>query len=118
MTSNTSLVVGNRILETHVSDHYLVFSVLILKMPKPAPIYITPRNYKNYDWHSFLEDLTQINWSENTLIDDCNEKVDHFNLCFQNVLNKHAPLKSMKIRYRQCPFVSQDLKQHMSSVEE
>ena len=118
MTSNTSLVVGNRILETHVSDHYLVFSVLILKMPKPAPIYITARNYKNYDWHSFLEDLTQINWSENTLIDDCNEKVDHFNLCFQNVLNKHAPLKSMKIRYRQCPFVSQDLKQHMSSVEE
>ena len=30
-------------------------------------------------------------------------------------MNKHAPLKSMKIRYRQYPFVSQDLKQHMSS---
>jgi hypothetical protein len=50
-------------------------------MPKPAPIYITARNYKNYDRHSFLEDLTQINWTENTL-DDYNEKVDHFNLCF------------------------------------
>jgi hypothetical protein len=81
MTSNSSLVVGSRILETHVSDHYLVFSVLNLKMPKPAPIYITARNYKNYDRHSFLEDLTQINWTEN-ILDDYNEKVDHFNLCF------------------------------------
>jgi hypothetical protein len=108
MTSNSSLVVGSGMLETHVSNHYLVFSGLNLKMPKPAPIYITARNYKNYDRHSFLEDLTQINWSENTLIDDCNEKVDHFNLCFQNVLNKNAPLKSMKIRYSQCPFVSQE----------
>jgi hypothetical protein len=61
MTSNSSLVVGSRILETNVSDYYLVFSVLNLEMPKPAPIYITARNYKNYDRHSFLEDLTQIN---------------------------------------------------------
>jgi hypothetical protein len=50
-------------------------------MPKPAPIYITARNYKNYDRHSFLEDLTQINRTEN-ILDDYNEKVDHFNLCF------------------------------------
>ena len=85
-------------------------------MSKPAPIYITARNYKNYDRHSLWKILHKLIGPEYPYshIDDCNEKVDNFNLCFQNVLNKHAPLKSMKIRYRQYPFVRQDLKQHMS----
>ena len=101
-------------LDAHLSDHYLVFSVLNLKIPKPVPVYITARNYKNYDSNSFLKDLTQINWSENSRIDDCNGKVEHFNFHFQHVLNKHAPVKSMKIRYRKCPFVSKELKRLMS----
>ena len=87
MTSNSSLIIENGTLDAHLSDHYLVFSV-----PKPAPIYITARNYKNYD-SSFLKDLTQINWSENTRIYDCNGKVEHFNPHFQHVLNRHAPVK-------------------------
>ena len=61
MTSNSSLIVENGTLDAHLSDHYLVFSVLNLKIPKPAPVYITARNYKNYDSNSFLKDLTQIN---------------------------------------------------------
>ena len=71
MTSNSSLIIENGTLDAHLSDHYLVFSVLNLKIPKPAPVYITARNYKNCDSNSFLKDLTQINWSENTRIDDC-----------------------------------------------
>ena len=81
-------------LDAHLSDHYLVFCVLNPKIPKPAPVYITARNYKNYDSSSFLKDLTQINWSENTLIDDCNGTVEHFNFHFQHVLNRHGPVKS------------------------
>ena len=102
-------------MDAHLSDHYLVFYVLNLKIPKPAaPVYITARNYKNYDSSSFLKDLTQINWSENTRIDDCSGKVEHFNFHSQHVLKRHAPVKSMKIRYRKCPFVSKELKQLMS----
>ena len=116
MTSNSSLIIQNGTLDAHLSDHYLVFSVLNLKIPKAAPVYITARNYKNYDSNSFLKDLTQINWSENTRIDDCNGKVEHvhFNFHFQHVLNRHAPVKSMKIRYRKCPFVSKEFKRLMS----
>ena len=107
-------IIENGTLDAHFSDHHLVFSVLNLKIPKPAPVYIIARNYKDYDSSSFLKDLTQINWSENTCIDDCNGKVEHFNFHFQYVLNRHAPVKSMKIRYRKCPFVSKELKQLMS----
>ena len=77
MTSNSSLIVENGRLDAHLIDHYLVFSVLNLKTPKPAPVYITARNYKNYNSNSFLKDLAKINWSENTRIDDCNGKVEH-----------------------------------------
>ena len=33
----------------------------------------------------------------------------HFNLYFQNALYKHAPVKSIKIRYRKCPFLGENL---------
>ena len=49
MTSNSSSIMENGTLDVHLSDHYLVFSVLSLKIPEPAPVYITARNYKNYD---------------------------------------------------------------------
>ena len=113
MTSNSSLIIENGTLDAHLSDHYLVFSALNLKIPKPALVYITARNYQNYDSSSFLKDLTQIDWSVNTRIGDCKGKVEHFNFHFQHVLNRHAPLKSMKIRYRKWPFVSKELKQLM-----
>jgi hypothetical protein len=53
MTSNSSLTIENWTLDAHISDHYLVFSVLNLKLPKPAPVYITAKNYKYYDSRNY-----------------------------------------------------------------
>ena len=41
-------------------------------------------------------------------MDDVNEKVTSFDSHFLNTLEKHAP-KSMKIRYRQCPFLNDEV---------
>jgi len=45
--------------QTHISDHYLIYVVLNLKVLKPLPIYVISRSYKNYDSESFVNDLAQ-----------------------------------------------------------
>jgi hypothetical protein len=43
LTSNTSLVVESGVEETHISDHFLVYSILKLKLPKKLPDYMVIR---------------------------------------------------------------------------
>ena len=51
---------GSSIVETHISDHYLVFATLNLRRPKPSAAYVVARSYKYYDPQSFLSDLNKI----------------------------------------------------------
>lgn len=110
MTSNTAFVTESGVVETNISEHYLVYSALNLKAPKPTPIQIIARNYKRYDRNRFVEDLAQVRWHEISMIDDINEMLERFNRRFLEVLNKHAPIRSMKVKYCQCPFVNQEIK--------
>ena len=69
-TSNPAIIVDSGIVETHISDHFLVFAALNLRMPKPPAAYVVSRSYKYYDPQSFLSDLNKIPWYENILSDD------------------------------------------------
>ena len=44
------------------------------------------------------------------LVDDASEMLDHFNTNFLNVLESHAPIKTVRIRPRCCPFVGTEIK--------
>ena len=55
-TSNPAITVDSGVVETHISDQYLVFAVLNLIMPKPPAAYVVARSYKHYDPQSFLSD--------------------------------------------------------------
>ena len=81
-TSNPAIIMDSGIVETHISDHFLVFAALNLRMPKPPAAYVVARSYKYYDPQSFLSDLNKIPWYENVLSDDVNEKLLHFNKAF------------------------------------
>ena len=99
-TSNPAIIVDSGIVETHISDHFLVFAALNLRMPKPLAAYVVARSYKYYDPQSFLSDLNKIPWYENILSADVNEKLHHFNKAFFRVLDNHAPIKKIKIKHR------------------
>jgi hypothetical protein len=115
MTSSESLIVKSGVVEVNISDHFLVSCELNLKKPKLKPTYINARSFKDYDRNQFVMDLAQIPWHENFSIDDVNEKLSSFNGHFLSILEKHAPVKSMKIRYRRCPFMSREIKELMKN---
>ncbi len=82
-------------------------------MPKPSVSYICTRSYKNYESNRLLADLQQVPWYEIPLVDDVNEMLALFNERFLDVLEKHAPVKTVKIKNRRCPFVNTEIRELM-----
>ena len=68
------------------------------------------RSYKNYDSQCFVSDLERVPWNEVVLVDDASDMVDRFNKRFLEVLDGHAPVKSVKVKHRHCPFVNEEIK--------
>ena len=109
LASNTDLVVKGGVEMTHISDHYLVYSILKLKLSKSSPNYVLATSLKNYSPEQFKSDLAQIIWEENLIHNDVNKQTENFNHKFLSVLNTHAPVKTIKIKRRLCPFVNKKI---------
>jgi hypothetical protein len=113
MTTNTGLVVESGVVENHISDHYLIFTELKLKLPKLQPALINVRSYKHYDRNMFLQDIAQEQWENISLADDADGQLNLFNHNFLRILDRHAPVKTIKVRYRHSPFVNNEIKELM-----
>jgi uncharacterized protein YoxC len=96
LTSNTSLVAESVVEKTHISDHFLVYSIFKLKLPKQLPDYMVTRSFKNYSSEAFKNDLEQLTWQENSIDRDVNQSLYNFNQKFLSVLDMHAPIKTVK----------------------
>ena len=111
MTSNKFIVCLCDVLTCSISDHNLVYLALSLKTPRRKPSYVTIRGYKNYNGKKFCNDLALAPFHMVSFFDDLNDQVDIFNILFTDVLNQHAPIKRIKIKYRPNPFVSPEIRQ-------
>ena len=60
MTSSIDLVERSGVLKSHISDHYLVYALLKLKISKPPPSNVKVRSYKNCDSQCFVSDLDMV----------------------------------------------------------
>ena len=79
MVSNKDIVKTSGVLDLTISDCYLVYVVLDMKEPKPPPIYITTRSFKNYTADQFSSDIAQVPWEAVKLMASVEDKVDAFN---------------------------------------
>ena len=66
---------------------------------------------QNYDPVCFSAELLELPFFEVCFTDDVNVKLDLFNQLFLNTLNKHAPIKHIKIRGKSHPFIDDEIKQ-------
>ena len=110
-----------------LSDHSLVFCVfkagaclklvlgagVCLKLPKSSPRTIEYRSYKHYNKPSFLQDLRDTNWT--ALLDERDTDATVNNLCqrFTDIADEHAPIKKMKVKGVNIPWMTAELSQAM-----
>ena len=92
-----------------------MYVTLKLKPTKPPPTLILVRSYRNYDPELFAADFASK--SDRLLsvfsVNDINEKLKIFDDVLQTTLDSHAPIMTLKVSDRPCPFVTPEIKELM-----
>ena len=96
-----------------ISDHNLVYAVLKLKRQRPKPTFITTRSFKKYQHEAFPRDISLIPWSVVNCFDEVNDSLHAFNLLFNEVLDEHASVRTIKLRGRPNPYITDAIRELM-----
>jgi len=104
----------NRFLKSGVmpdcfSDHSIIFCVWKIKVPKLPPKLIKIRQYKKLNLDLFIQDLISVNWNRYNLIPNVQDAWDFFYTEFINVVNKHAPWKTVRVKGNHLPWINSEL---------
>ena len=98
-----------KVISLSISDHELICATLKLKKERAKPAYFTTRSFKNYDRQEFLRDMSNVPWSVVDCFDDVEDRLGAFNLLFNEVLDRQAPIGKIKGRNRPNPFVTDEI---------
>ena len=118
LSSNAQQVWETIVKPCSMSDHDIVLHTLHLKNQCQKPTYVTTRSFKHYQPDQFLADVSQVPWSVLDVFDDPEDKLNAFNLLFNNVLDVQAPIKTVKICRRPNPSVTPEVRDLMRSRDQ
>ena len=110
------LVHESGVINISISDHFLVYLILNLKPPKQPKSYITVRSYKNYNPKIFKTDLASKNDTLLSIFTESvvNSKFKKINDALLSTLQGHASIKTIRVRNRPCPYITQSIKDLMT----
>ena len=101
-------------LDLGISDHLMCFaifkwrSVLLRKVST-----VFRRSMRNFNQSDFNADLEIAPWSILEMFDDPSDKTEIYNLLLSDILDLHAPLKKVKTRKHNAPWITRDLRKQM-----
>ena len=100
------------VIHTGISDHSLIFAIRKTHMiAKQGANTIEIRNMKNFNEQNFLRDLSNQCWEYVYFYaDNTNDMWEIWKQLFLEVLNKHAPLQTKRIRSKNTPWVTNEIK--------
>ncbi len=114
-TSKPELYSDSGVIQTALSDHFMIYAIRKGKLIKGDHKTIDYRCYKNFDENVFLADLFNVPWYTIENCVDVNEAVDVWNHLFNQVVDKHIPKKVKRVRATPSPWLNRDITQHMST---
>ena len=99
-----------------LSDHYLIYTCIHFSMAKHNNHKeVTFRDYQQFDRDDILQNLERSFDTSNLDFEDdmynIDEKWFKWKSTFTEVCDKHAPLKTMSMKQRYCPWISKELVQ-------
>ena len=105
-------VLESGVLKISMSDHYMVYCIRKLNSYfKKDHKAIKTRNMKNFSEEAFLQDFATINWQDVLgTSDDVNKLVERFSTLFSLMIERHAPLRQIRVSEKYCPWINADLK--------
>ena len=115
LTSNTALIMESNVINSAISDHFLVCVILLVKTPKLPPKYITTRNYKYYDPLNIFSDFGATSDDLLSIFTgrDVNTQLETLKNALHSTLDSHAPVKTFNVRSRSNTYISNEIKEHI-----
>ena len=111
--NNSHRIVDYGVIPSVISDHFIIYCAIKSGVPKAKPKTIEYRSYRAYTKEAFVNELEQIDWS---IIDNCDNidsAVEAWNSVFSDVINRHAPIKKMRIKGLNAPWITPTLSDAM-----
>ena len=105
LTNNKRRILSSGVVDVHVSDHSLVYTVLRASSPRSRSRKIC---LKHFDRDRFLSDLHIIPFHVMDVFDDADDKLFVFESLYNDVVNEHAPVKQVYVRGNQVPYMTEE----------
>ena len=111
ITNNPSHIIDSGVLQHEpISDHETIFTIYKLHLPKFTPIEKTIRCLKNFNFENYVTDCQNLPFE--IIYHNCNPDAMLFCLSslLKSVIDKHAPLKVIKINKPPAPWLNSAIK--------
>ena len=87
-----------------VSDHDAPFACTNVRVNRYQPRYKYIRNMKTFDEQEFISDLDTLPLNIVSSSDDLEEQLEYFNSMFKECLERHAPLRRVRVTRPPAPW--------------
>ena len=91
--------------EIGLSDHFPIFLTRKTNCTEPKFSHhsITYRSFKFFNEQMFINDLQSAPWDVIKIFDDTNDTLETWSSMFIEIVDKHLPLKTHRVKYKQQP---------------
>ena len=94
-----------------ISDHSLVYTVRKFAIPsKNTHKYVTTRSFKDFNANAFRDEIKFMDWNS---VENCytpDDMIEKWYNMFINVANKHAPIRTRRVRSKKSPWLTTELR--------
>lgn len=111
-TNEPCRIVTSGVRHLGISDHSLVFAIrkFSIANSNSKHKYHIYRSFKHFNPEDFREELSQLDWTVISRMNDPSEMLIAWEKLFLEIANTHAPIRTMKVRHNKCPWLTSDLK--------
>ena len=111
-TTNARNIIESGVHEVSLTDHYMVYCIGKLNgAVEKRHKMIKTHKMKNFDAEVFLSDVFSVCWERMfNETGDINALVNYCSSLFSLIIEKHAPIREMRVSEKYCPWVNKDLK--------
>ena len=92
-----------------LSDHALIYGIFKEKLQRHPSKLINFRSYKNFDHEKFTRDLSEAPRHVGEVFDDLEDQVYYWNTLMTNITDENLPLKKMRVRAKDVPYMTTNL---------
>lgn len=98
------------VFDPQISDHAMVYGVMSVKANHYTYKIVSVRSFKNVNEKKLKEDLQLVPWHIADIFETIDEKYEWWNTQLNSILEEHAPVKRMKVRSRDIPYMTTNWK--------